>query len=228
MRRQPFAAVVRSRSGTLVAAVVVGCLAFGSRASVAPRWPGASAASGASALAAGAASPVAVDPRACRVAPRPLADFVALAEATPGLLRSQLNGSPIATPPMPAGGAPADPTIVAAVTATVVESAACLNAGDLPRYLALFTDEAFFRAYGGGGAGDEDFERQLATLATPQPLPAAQQVRSPTVDDVRVLPDGRVTAIVRSNFGESLVVFAESDGQYRFDWSYRPDGTPTP
>lgn len=115
------------------------------------------------------------------------------------------------------------------MTETVEESAACLNAGDIPRITALYTDEAFFLAFGGGEITDpEMFEQQLASLATPRPLPPDQRVEVPSVRDVRVLPDGRVTAIVSTTNGESLAVLSKSDGRYLYDWSYDLSNAATP
>jgi hypothetical protein len=140
-----------------------------------------------------------------------------------------MQGVAVATPIMPSGGVPADPSIVAAVTETVEMSAACLNAGDIPRFTALYTDEAFYLALGGGSITDpEMFEQQLASLATPQPLPLDERVEVPSVRDVRVLPDGRVTAIIGTTGGESLAVLSKSDGRYFYDWSYDLSSAATP
>jgi hypothetical protein len=176
-----------------------------------------------------AASPVVADPAECLIEPRPVEDFIALTEATPGVLQSEMQGIAVATPIMPSGGIPADPAIVAAVTETVKESTACLNAGDIPRYTALYTDAAFVLAYGGGSITDpEVFEQQLDSLATPRPLPPTERIEIPAVSDVRVLPDGRVTAILSSKGESDLSVFSESGGRYLFDWSYILPGAATP
>jgi hypothetical protein len=176
-----------------------------------------------------AATPVIADPAECLIEPRPREDFMALTEATPGVLQSEIQGIAVATPIMPTGGVPADPSIVAAVTETVEESVACLNAGDIARFTALYTDEAFFLAYGGGEITDPELaEQQLASLATPQPLPPDERVGIPAIRDVRVLPDGRVTAIISTTDGESLAVLSRSDGRYLYDWSYDLSTAATP
>jgi hypothetical protein len=165
----------------------------------------------------------------CSAAPRTREGFLALAQATPGVLQAEMRGTAVATPPMPTEGIPADPVVIAAVTTTVNESTACLNAGDIPRLLALYSDNAFYLAYGGGGLGNpQEDEKALESLETPQPLPASQRVLTPIVSDVRLLPDGRVTALIRSGSQQSLTVFVESNGRYLFDWSYTLQSPATP
>jgi ketosteroid isomerase-like protein len=167
-----------------------------------------------------AASPATVDPAECRVAPRPIEDFVAVM-GTPGAVESQLLGTPVATPVLPSGGVPADPATVNAVTATVRELAACINANDLRRVSALWTDELVGRFFGGLD------ERGVAALAA-TPTPLAADLRAPTVAvrDVRVLPDGRVVATV----GDARFVFVKVGGRYLFADSSKlwRTGTPTP
>jgi hypothetical protein len=165
----------------------------------------------------------------CTVTPRPIDDFLAAAEATPGVLESELRGLPAATPAPPsAEGTPANQEIVDALTATIEQSVACLNAGDLPRLFALYTDEAFIRSLGGGIAVTPDVAQQAAELATPRPLPSNLQQSIPSIGEVRLLPDGRVTAITATEEGRTLVVFAKEGGRYLIDWVYELPHMATP
>jgi hypothetical protein len=140
------------------------------------------------ASAAATASPVAedaTDPEWCQVAPRSLAEVLALAEtppaaATPGGLNLE-------------SGVSADEATIAAVTATLREYVACLNAGDYLRLAALSTD-AHLRILIAAVADDPAALRDL--LATPQPRPRAAWVRIVSVDAIRALTDGRVAATV--------------------------------
>lgn len=77
------------------------------------------------------------DPSECRVAPRPIDDFRALADAS-----ASRQSPPVGTPTsmLQPGTKPADPATVAAVTATLHELLACGNAGDGRRVPALYTD----------------------------------------------------------------------------------------
>jgi hypothetical protein len=178
------------------------------------------------------ATPLPVDPAECTVEPRPLDDFIAVGVATPGVLEAPILDLSVATPaPPPAdAGVPAEPSVIEAVTTTVNELVACLNAGDSARLFALYTDEAFALALGGGRPTDRAAREWANEFTTPRPLPAELRQPLPIVTDVRVLPDGRAVASIRAATGTSLAVFEESGGRYLFDWSYElaAPATPTP
>lgn len=161
----------------------------------------------------------------CTVEPRPLADLSVLFEATPGVAVDSILGTPIAMPEPPSGGSPADADTARAVEQTVDELVACLNAGELSRVLALYTDSYVLRVYG----GVFDVE-SLTRAATPVPLPKDQQAKLISVKDVRILDDGRVSAIAQINDASSLVAFKDSGDQYLVDsvFPLDPDATPLP
>lgn len=163
----------------------------------------------------------------CPTPPRPFAEIAALADAPAGDLRLFQLGTPgpeIATPLPPTGGILADPDEIEAVTAALRELYACMNSGDLLRASALWTDE--FLQLGFGGL-DVDV---LASMATPVTIPVSDQVTIVAVDDVRVLEDGRVTALVRSEDEQAIHVFVLEDGRYLLDGvvEIADDGTPVP
>ena len=93
------------------------------------------------------------------------------------------------TPPR-RGGEPADDATAAAIVATARELVACSNAGDILRRLALYSDDRLRFAYPDGPTTGAGGHRQ------DQPLPLAlpDRVALLSVDDVRMLPDGRVSA----------------------------------
>ncbi len=137
-----------------------------------------------------------VTPEECDVEPRSVDSIRALA----GLGQPRTVGGGIIEPPfedqLPQGPA-ADEAIVAAVTAAEREYRACLTARDFPRLLALLTDER-------GGEllaelSDEDKRLLLDGQWTPQPGP--ERMALFPLRDVRLLPDGRVGAIVEYGFG---------------------------
>lgn len=170
------------------------------------------------------ASSVTIDPAECRVAPRPLADFESVI-GTPGAVSAILMGTPVATGEIPSGGTPADPAVVDAVTATAREFLACANAGDMRRAAALLTDDAFRQFYGGID------QRDVAELAgIPTPLPMELRASSVAVEDVRVLEDGRVTAVTEINGGRNVLIFVATGDRYLLDASAElpAAGTPTP
>ncbi|MDP9364352.1 MAG: hypothetical protein M3Q10_09055 [Chloroflexota bacterium] len=127
-------------------------------------------------------------------------------------------------PQVPVDGVPADPTIIEAVTATIEEEVACLNSGDFLRAVALWTDELLRKELGGLD------EAILAQLATPASVPPENRATTVSVDNVRVLNDGRVTAVTQIGDTEAAMVFVKSDGRYLIaDNIELPDaGTPTP
>jgi hypothetical protein len=135
------------------------------------------------------APPAAVPAAACTVAPRTagaVAEIVATAD------RAKATPLPSTAAYTQPAGVPADAATVAGVTATVRQLAACVNAGDFMRFLALFTDDAL--------------RRYAADLALPlkaddpriTPDPSTNdRVAVEGVADVLVLPDGRVSALVK-------------------------------
>ena len=122
-------------------------------------------------------------PEGCLIAPRTLDEIAAL---------SQTAGP--AEPPnaTETGGVPADQQTVAAITAVAREMVACSNAGDILRRLALYSDNRLRFAY-------PDGPNQALTAIADKPLPVTvyDRVALTSVDDVRTLDDGRVSARVR-------------------------------
>jgi copper transport protein len=121
-------------------------------------------------------------PDECNVIPRTLEEFQTLAQ-TPAPAEP--------TDASETGGQPADEATRAAITATARELVACSNAGDILRRLALCSDDRLRVAYPDGPT------RALEMMAkSPLPLSEAERVALVSVDDVRQLADGRVSALV--------------------------------
>lgn len=140
------------------------------------------------------------DPSDCRVTPRDPAALVA-ALATPAA-DTALPDSVTSEAELPRGE-PVAPETLAGVTATVRVYVSCLNAGDLQRAYALGTDN-FFRGLFDELAtlvGRERFEEAFVTGAASSPEPRApeQQVELQAVREARMLPDGRIGAVVDVN-----------------------------
>ncbi len=120
----------------------------------------------------------------------------------------ELAGTPVASPdaaapiPTPPTGIPADEATVTAVTVTIDELVACVNAGYQFRWLFLFTDE-YLRENLAGVVGSVDPADLPAIAAAAeaemgQATPAAgrDQTVVQEIRDVQVLPDARVVATV--------------------------------
>jgi pimeloyl-ACP methyl ester carboxylesterase len=151
--------------------------------------------------------PMSPDPARCQIAPRPVEDFA-------GLI-----GTPVA--PTPAvftepTGTPADQGIVDAVTATIIEFAACQSAGDFLRVGALYTDAGLAEDFTWVDADALGF-----LAATPEPAAQDSWQVVHSVSQVEVLDDGRVGARVEfgkdARYGADYLIFAEQDRRYLID-----------
>lgn len=164
-------------------------------------------------------------PRDCTVAPRAFADLAGLS-ATPMTLEELV----LATPPAEfARAVPVDEPTSTAVLATVWESIACSNAGDLTRGFALVTD-GYLRRRVIAIAGPFD-EAIYGTVATPMPLPPDRHISLDAVGTVVILPDGRaavevVASDVRSR--RSLVLLAQTPAGWRIDELMPLEDSPPP
>jgi hypothetical protein len=171
-------------------------------------------------------------PDECTVAPRTLEEFDTPAPAP-------------AEPPdaSETGGEPVDEPTRAAITATARELVACSNAGDILRRLALYSDGRLRFAYPDGPT------RALEMIAeSPLPLAEAERVALVSVEDVRRLTDGRVsarvtvdnpashshdprTAATASQQEVARLIFIQETGRWRVDETRREDtqsnATPT-
>jgi len=129
--------------------------------------------------------PVVPAPAECTVAPVPFAELPAVQAADRA-----------ATPPaplLPAGGAPATPEQSASFLATLRLQIACLNAGDIPRALALTGSAYRDRVLAQSGTPTE---AQYAVLATPLPRTDGTVIAITALDGITSGPDGTLAATV--------------------------------
>jgi copper transport protein len=165
-------------------------------------------------------------PDECTVSPRTLEEFQTLAQAP----------AP-AEPPdaSETGGEPVDEATRAAIAGAARELVACSNAGDILRRLALYSDDRLRFAYPDGPT------RALESIAkSPLPLSEAERVALVSVDDVRQLADGRVSALVTvdnpashshdpqtaataSQQEVARLIFIQESGRWRIDETRRED-----
>src|SRR5215218_8912319 len=165
-------------------------------------------------------------PDECTVAPRTLQEFETLAQSPAPVEPPDASGS---------GGAPVDEATRAAIAGTARELVACSNAGDILRRLALYSDDRLRFAYPDGPT------RALETIAeTPLPLAEAERVALVSVEDLRQLADGRVSALVTvdnpashshdpqaaataSQQEVARLIFIQEAGRWRIDETLRED-----
>lgn len=140
-------------------------------------------------------------------------------------LNGAIEGNAAATPaPFHNGvvpeGVPADAEQTAAVYGMVRRLVSCYSAGELLQAYGLFTPGYFQRVFGKQGAYTA---AAYDSLATPQPAAAAERVKILAIENVRVLPDGRVAATVILEYAvipmpkRFLMVFVERDGAWAID-----------
>jgi hypothetical protein len=153
-------------------------------------------------------------PAACQVAPRSpdeLAAIVAAASPVPEFRSVDVAAD------LPRGE-PADAETAAAITDAAREFAGCLNAADYPRLLALMSE----RSIGGVVEQWGGLAGLLAETGTPSADAGGTHViKRVVVSWVRVLPDGRVGAVVEwkgKNVGEAnFEIFVWDGGRWRLD-----------
>ncbi len=108
------------------------------------------------------------------------------------------------TPPpsQSTGGTAANASLVAAVIDTLRIQIGCVNAGDIPRALALAGGDY----YTGLFANLQNVsEGQYGTLATPLPRPEADRITIVAVEQVMSYPDNTLTAQVTTGAGATTV-----------------------
>jgi ketosteroid isomerase-like protein len=153
-------------------------------------------------------TPVVPDPAECRVAPRSLASLQAL-ETTPPPAPTAVTWPPdVPSEADLPQGPPADPATARAIAAVAREYVACVNAWDLPRLLALVSDDSLRRSVAAEGPITAE---EYAEMATPYPADPAGWATLLAVRDARVLADGRVGAVLVVRHphpgGEAVVTF---------------------
>ena len=175
-------------------------------------------------------------PEECRVEPRPTDELVELLGPA-GTPTARQTGPGTAAEPLPIPlGEPVDPETDEALTAAARELLACLNAGDIRRTTALFTDAAVGPAFGPAPADPSGLERE------PTPLDPEARTRLIAITDPSLLEDGRAAAFLVINDPLNpprgpetlLLIFAQEDDRWLVDGLIdftvvpeTPEGTPT-
>ncbi len=159
---------------------------------------------------------------------RPPLEAIPTAAAPPPATPASPAASPTAF--VPPSGDPADAETVAAVTATMRGNLACLNAGDTLASFAFYTDR--FLAGLLADAGVPELRRDYYdALATPFALPPSRRTSLDAIEQIQVLGDGRVGALVTTTNVDrtvNYVVFAPgpTDGSFLIDETIPVEVTP--
>jgi hypothetical protein len=166
------------------------------------------------------------DPSECTIAPRPVSFFEQLIATPPALppdadRRFSKPAEEVRPWTMPAG-TPADAATIEAVTATLSEALACLNAGDFLRFTALFSDDLMQVL---AAVSPLPPEALPFLAATPEASPHEQWLGYLSVHDVRVLPDGRVAGLAEDydpteppyGMGTDFAIFVKVGDQWFID-----------
>lgn len=164
----------------------------------------------------------------CRVAPRSEAEIQALSGTPSAEAANPAATVPIALPK----GTPVDAATRTEIERTLREVIACAKAGDVARLLALYSDEAV-RRYVLAGASVPIVPGQPPSGTGQRPAtPPATADLTPVVQEARLLPDGRVAALVTSVAPGSraqVVVFVKKGARWVIDEVHElatPEGTP--
>jgi hypothetical protein len=186
--------------------------------------------------------PMTPDPAMCQVQPLTVDELLermgaAPLPATPGSMGA--GGTPPPAPPftLPAGE-PADAETVADLTATMVGTLACQSTGNWLAVFTFYTDDFLRRLRDDVIITEQDIAGWRE--ATPEPMAPEEYTMFLGVREARVLPDGRVGALVDADFKAEegletdFVYFARHDGRWLIDEvvfaleEQYPPATPTP
>lgn len=178
-------------------------------------------------------------PESCRIEPRPADEVASLLGLNGGAPGTPPTGSAerAGSIPVPLGRS-ASQEVTQALNATAHELLACINAGDVLRQTALFTDAAVGPVFGPIPTDPAGIERALADLQAP-PTPRAEQDRQRfiSLSDASTLDDGRAAAflvfnepVTRPGGPEAFLLFFVQEGDRwlidgLFDFSVTPDPT---
>lgn len=119
---------------------------------------------------------------------------------------------------LPAGGEPADEALRADIAGSVQGLVACMNAGDPEGTIGWTTDDYWRRSNEIGVVVNPDKPRSFVPLVGP----ATRDTPTPQTENVLVLEDGRVGAVVRPGFDApsysyDYYVFIEQQGRWLID-----------
>jgi len=169
--------------------------------------------------------PIVPGPTDCPLTAAPSVEAaLAQIDATPIPASTGTQSEPEASPTRVAftlpDGTPADDATTAEVSATVVQIVACINTYGQSAIFAFSSDKLIQTIMDEQPLTTDD----VASLSTPQPLSAMDYGAVQSVEQVIVLPDGRVGAVVTTEFPANdpaleadWLVFTEVNGQWLVD-----------
>lgn len=179
--------------------------------------------------------PATPEPTECTVTPRSVEELRQLAASAATAIGSPVSESVASTPFAIPDGEPADEAVTRAVTASIRQSLACLNAGDIRAAQALATDDAVRREIAqlavalDSVGGIDALLNDPALAASPVAAPPSLRGALVSVDGVTILGDGRVGAVVEvdalltpgatqaSETRQDYYILRRVDGRYLID-----------
>lgn len=164
------------------------------------------------------ATPISPDPSLCTLAPPTIEELSMYAASPVAEATASPEGTSIELP----AGEPVDEATRDAVEQSMIINVACLNTGSTLQTMAAYTDAALGRIIGGAGPVSQEL---YDSLATPEALAEDQWTVIVEFQDMVMLPDGRVAAIIIGDnqgdptepAGPTLFYLAEQDGHWYID-----------
>ncbi len=178
----------------------------------------------ASVAAAQDATPISPDPSLCTLTP-PTYEELSMYAASPAPEVASSEATPSIDLP---AGEPVDDATRDAVEQSMIINVACLNTGSTLLSMAAYTDEALAGIVAGAGTVSQEL---YDSLATPEAIAENQRTVIFEFQDMVLLPDGRVAAIIvgdnqadpTSDSGPTLFYLKEVDGHWYIDDFTNPD-----
>ena len=165
------------------------------------------------------ATPISPAPELCTLTP-PTLDEIAMLAASPAP-ESVAPAAATPTVELPAGD-PVDDATRAAVEQSMEINVACLNTGSTLLAMAAYSHEGLARIIGGAGEVSQEL---YDSLATPEAVPEDQRTIIIEFQDMVMLPDGRIAAIIVGDnqaddaepASATLFYLIEQDGHWYID-----------
>lgn len=165
------------------------------------------------------ATPIAPAPELCTLSAPTFEDVARIAASPAPETVVEAVGTP--TIDLPAGE-PVDDATREAVEQSMIVNVACLNTGSYLLAMAVYSDDGLGRIIGGSGAIDQAI---YDSLATPEAISEDQRTIIIEFQDMVLLPDGRVAAVIIGDnqaddsepASATLFYLVEQDGHWYID-----------
>lgn len=172
------------------------------------------------------ATPISPDPTLCNLTPPTIEELSEWASTPVAEMAASPEGTATGSELPP--GDPVDDATREAVEQSMIVNVACLNTGSTLLTMAAYSDDALASIVVGAGPIDQEL---YDSLATPEAIAEDQRTVIVEFQDMVLLPDGRVAAIiVGDNLADdtqpaspTLFYLKEVDGHWYIDDFVNPD-----